>query len=143
MSPSCHSSDEFSQTLSVSCCSSASNPNPNPTSVYHSQHTLKNKRWGRPGNEAQIHPTVHFTFPKCKFGSRYHCVGPNSSKNLLLLPASRAQSARPTGLKITLLFPGLYICASAIITCAIITSHTLLPCDLTLVDFGNLDGCFV
>jgi len=27
--------------------------------------------------------------------------------------------------------------------CAIITSHTLLPYDLTLVDFGNLDGCFV
>jgi len=31
----------------------------------------------------------------------------------------------------------LCICASALITCAIITSHTLLPCDLTLVDFGN------
>jgi len=27
-----------------------------------------------------------------------------------------------------------------IITC---TSHTLLPCNLTLVDFGKLDGCFV
>ena len=25
----------------------------------------------------------------------------------------------------------------------IITSHTLLPCNLTLFDFGNLDGCFV
>jgi len=48
MSPHCHSCDEFSQTLSVSCCFSASNPN--STSVYHSQHTLKNKRRGRPGN---------------------------------------------------------------------------------------------
>jgi len=28
--------------------------------------------------------------------------------------------------------------ASSLITCAIITSHTLLPCDLTLVDFGWL-----
>ena len=27
----------------------------------------------------------------------------------------------------------IYVCASALITCAIITSHTLLPCDLTLV----------
>ena len=26
--------------------------------------------------------------------------------------------------------------------CEIITSRTLLPCDLTLVDFGNVDGCF-
>ena len=41
------------------------------------------------------------------------------------------QSARPAGPKITLLFPHLYICASALITCAIITSRTLLPCDLT------------
>ena len=32
------------------------------------------------------------------------------------------------------------VCASALITC---TSCTLLPCDFTLVDFGNLDGCFV
>ena len=55
------------------------------------------------------------------------------------LPAGRA---RPAGPKITLLFPRLYICASALITCTIITSHTLLPCDLTLVDFGNVDGCF-
>ena len=31
----------------------------------------------------------------------------------------------------------LCICASALITCAIITSRTLLPCDLTLVDLGN------
>jgi len=45
-------------------------------------------------------------------------------------------------------FPRLFVslhlcnCASPVITCAIITSRTLLPCDLTLVDFGNLDGCF-
>ena len=32
---------------------------------------------------------------------------------------------------------------SVVITCAIIMSRTSLPCDLTLVDFGNLDGCFV
>ena len=31
----------------------------------------------------------------------------------------------------------IYICVSALITCAIITSLTLLPCDLTLVDFSN------
>jgi len=55
--------------------------------------------------------------------------------------------ARPGGPKITLHFPhlflSLYICASPLITCAIITSCTLLLCNLTLVDFGNLDGCFV
>ena len=59
-----------------------------------------------------------------------------------LLPAGRALCAWPAGPKITLLFPRLLVCASALITCAIITSRTLLPCDLTLVDFGNLDGCF-
>ena len=37
----------------------------------------------------------------------------------------------------------IYICASALITCAIIMSRTLLPCDLTSVDFGNLDGCSI
>jgi len=32
----------------------------------------------------------------------------------------------------------------ALITCAIIKSHRLLPCDLTLiVHFGSLDSCFV
>jgi len=51
-------------------------------------------------------------------------------------------------LKITLCFPCLYLCtvycASALIMCAIITSRRLLPSNLTLiVDFGNLDGCFV
>ena len=47
--------------------------------------------------------------------------------------------------KITLRFPCLifiYVCVSTLFTCTIITSRTLLPCNLTLVDFGNLDGCF-
>ena len=58
-----------------------------------------------------------------------------------------ACEARPGGPKITLhflhLFVSLYICASPLITCAIITSCTLLPCNLARVDFDNLDGCFV
>ena len=37
----------------------------------------------------------------------------------------------------------IYICASALTMCAMITSRTLLPCNLALVDFGNLDSCFV
>ena len=57
--------------------------------------------------------------------------GLKCSKARLFLPAGRTQSARPARPKITLLFPRLYICASALITCAIITSRTLLPCDLT------------
>jgi len=60
----------------------------------------------------------------------------------VFLPAGRVPSARPAGPKITFLFPRLLVCASALITCAIITSRTLLPCDITLVDFGNLDGRF-
>ena len=48
-----------------------------------------------------------------------------------LLPAGCVQSVRPAGPKIALPFLRLYICASALITCAIITSRTLLPCDLT------------
>ena len=46
-------------------------------------------------------------------------------------------------------FPRLFVslhlcnCASPVITCAIITSRTLLPCDLTLVNFSKFDGCFV
>ena len=46
------------------------------------------------------------------------------------------RNTQPTGPKITLPFPHLYMCASALITCEIITSRTLLPCDLTLVSFG-------
>jgi len=34
----------------------------------------------------------------------------------------------------------MYLCASVLITCAIITSRTLLPCDL---NFGSLDSCFM
>jgi len=56
-----------------------------------------------------------------------------------LLPASCTRSAWPAGPKITLLFSRLLVRASALITCAIITSRTLLPCSLTLV---NLDSCF-
>ena len=65
-----------------------------------------------------------------------------------VLPASCMLCVRQAVPKITLRFPHLYIssyiCASTLITCAIITLHRLLPCDLTLiVDFANLDGCFV
>jgi len=58
------------------------------------------------------------------------------------LPAGRARSR----LVLTLLwgfrvciyiyiYIYIYVCAATLITCAIITSRTLLPCDLTLVDF--------
>ena len=50
--------------------------------------------------------------------------------------------AGPAGPKNTLPFPRLYTCASALITCAIITSRTSLPCDPILVGFGNLDCSF-
>ena len=56
----------------------------------------------------------------------------------MCLAASRMRSTRLAGLKIALCFPCLlvclFVCISALITCAIITSHTLLPCDFTLVD---------
>jgi len=65
----------------------------------------------------------------------------------LFLPASHVRSARLAGPNITLclphLFVSMYVCASPLITCAISMSGTLLPCDLTVVDFGNLDSCFV
>ena len=52
------------------------------------------------------------------------------------------QSARPAGPKITSCFPRLlvyiFICASALITCAIVMSRTLLPCDLASVEFRRL-----
>ena len=49
------------------------------------------------------------------------------------LPAGHVLRTQPAGPKITLHFPCLYLCncASALITCAIIMSRTLLPCDLT------------
>ena len=62
------------------------------------------------------------------------------------LPAGCARSARLAGPKIVLRFPHrlvyiyIFICASTLITCTIITSCTLLPCDLAWVDFGNLDA---
>jgi len=53
-----------------------------------------------------------------------------------------AGHALPAGPKITSCFPHLsvyiFICASTLITCAIITSRTLLPCDLASVDFRLL-----
>ena len=59
----------------------------------------------------------------------------------LFLLASRVLCAQPAGPKIALRFLCLsiytFVCASALIMCAIIMSHTLLPCDFTLVDFGN------
>jgi len=58
----------------------------------------------------------------------------------VFLPAGRAQSTRPAGPRIGLCFlrhfVGLLVCASPLTTCAIVTSHTLLPCDFT-VDFGS------
>ena len=49
-------------------------------------------------------------------------------QNYSFLPASCVLHARPARPKITLRFPHLCICASALIMCAIITSCTLLPC---------------
>jgi len=60
-----------------------------------------------------------------------------------LLPAGHAQSARPAGPKITLPFPHLYI-YMCVRTYHVRNNYVtwLLPCDLTLVGFGNLDGCY-
>ena len=56
----------------------------------------------------------------------------------LFLLASHVLCAQPAGPKIALCFLCLsiyiFVCASALIMCAIIV---LLPCDFTLVDFGN------
>ena len=41
------------------------------------------------------------------------------------------------------LYLSIYLSTSALIACAIIMSRTLLPCDLTWVDFSSLDCCFV
>jgi len=50
-----------------------------------------------------------------------------------LFTSGRARSARPAVLRLLCGFRVcIYICASALITCAIITSRTLLPCDLTM-----------
>ena len=61
------------------------------------------------------------------------------------LPAGCTLRVRPAGPNITLRFPRLlvyiFICASVLIMCAIITSRTLLPCDLTFVDFGKAALC--
>ena len=60
-----------------------------------------------------------------------------------LWPSGHMQSVHPAGPEIALHFPRLFVCVPPILMCAIITSHTLLPCDFTLVDFGYSDGCFV
>ena len=65
----------------------------------------------------------------------------------MCLAARHVRSTRLAGLTIALCFPCLlvcfFVCTSALITCAIITSHTLLPCDLQYTSlklmprFGN------
>ena len=64
---------------------------------------------------------------------------------MVLLPASRAWSVQPAGPKIALRFcvcllvcwsVGQLVCVSPLITCAMIISCTLLPCDFTLVNYG-------
>lgn len=55
------------------------------------------------------------------------------SKTLIFLPASQPASPKVT-LCFLCLFICILVCASAILTCPIITLHTLLPCDVTLVN---------
>jgi len=92
---------------------------------------------------------VHVNSPLavCVCELTYHlltvCALPiNTFRHFLFLPAGHARTARPAAPMITLPFPRLFICASALITCAKNTSCTLLPCNLTLVDFGNIDSSF-
>ena len=54
-----------------------------------------------------------------------------------LLPAGCALHKQPAVPKITFVFSVSVSLCAPLIMCAIITSHTLSPCDLTL------DGCFV
>ena len=61
----------------------------------------------------------------------------------LYRPADNSLGRLRVTISQVLCVPCLLVCASALITCAIITSRTLLTCDLALVDFSNLDGCFV
>ena len=58
------------------------------------------------------------------------------SLNLFLVQWKTFVRGQLTSPMVTLQFPCLYLCVSALITCAIITSRTLLPCDLTLVDLA-------
>ena len=51
---------------------------------------------------------------------------------LPFLPAGHALHMQPAGAKIALWFLHLYLCVSALITCARITSRKLLPCDLLI-----------
>ena len=96
----------------------------------------------------RLHPTS-FTATTTNT-SRYayiHYSSMHISQLSCMLTVNTARSAQPAGPKISSSFPRLfvsmYICASALITCTIITSCTLLPCDLAIVDFSNLDSCFV
>ena len=67
----------------------------------------------------------------------------NSNVIIIIVITSRLHAShKASWSKISFLIH-LYLCASPFITYAIITSRTLVSCDLTLVDFSNLDGCFV
>ena len=54
-----------------------------------------------------------------------------------VLPASHVLWHSRLVLRLLCIFQCLFICASALITCTIIMSRTLLPCELTLVDFDK------
>jgi len=73
--------------------------------------------------------------PTCCISARASCV----SKRLVILwwklTSNFYQPATPVCIYIYI-----YLC---IHTYHMITSHTLLPCNLALVDFGNLDGCLM
>jgi len=65
---------------------------------------------------------------------------------LIFLPAGYALCVWLAGPKITSSFHVclcVFVCVSPLTMCTIITSPTLLPCDFTLVNLGNLDDCFV
>jgi len=78
------------------------------------------------------------------YPTRLQCYNEINNCCLCNIFTSRPRASRAAGLVLRLLCRFrvcisvyLYICASALITCAIIRSRTLLPCDLTLVDLGN------
>ena len=89
----------------------------------------------------QLTSTSHKVIQQVVLKANGHATFQDQNCNFFwfaFLPAGHARSARPAGPKITFHFLVLcmYLCASALTTCTIITSHTLLPCDLTLVDFA-------
>ena len=86
----------------------------------------------------------------CRLTTITFCV--HLCRDTQFLAACNVRSAWPAGPKIYFAFSAsvsiyIYLCASALIMCTIITSHTLLPwCHATLlelIDFNSLDGCFV